>query len=302
MFEIKYTVLDFTIEFQTDSRVNANKTSALRGILGESLAMTNCIFDTENRNCSTCFFNEKCLGNCILNTKLKSRPYFLAEDFISPLIIECNDYREYYEAGDRLKFKLIVLQGTCVYIPYLIKAYEVAGMFIGIKNNLFTIYNVKNEFGDVVFDGENIYKEKIIISSLKDYVMARKRFLHDINKIEFVTPLRFKKNGKYCDNIDGEVLLTLILRRIESVSALEKDQMIHEKFDDTYKFKDMEMFWSESERYSNRQKQKMALGGIVGTVLIENVINDELKDYLIAGELLHIGKSTVFGLGKYMLF
>ena len=58
--------------------------------------------------------------------------------------------------------------------------------------------------------------------------------------------------------------------------------------------------WSENKRYSSRQKESMKLGGVEGNVFL-NIENEEFLDLLIAGELVHIGKNTSFGLGKYIL-
>ncbi len=44
----------------------------------------------------------------------------------------------------------------------------------------------------------------------------------------------------------------------------------------------------------------MTLRGITGTVVFEDMPDDCL-DYLIAGELTHIGRNTSFGFGKYVI-
>ena len=44
----------------------------------------------------------------------------------------------------------------------------------------------------------------------------------------------------------------------------------------------------------------MKLGGVEGNVFL-NIENEKFLDLLIAGELVHIGKNTSFGLGKYIL-
>ena len=51
-------------------------------------------------------------------------------------------------------------------------------------------------------------------------------------------------------------------------------------------------------RYSNRRSQSMKLRGITGEMEIQNVSSANLK-LLLAGELIHIGKNTSFGFGRY---
>lgn len=301
MLEIKYSVLSFSIELQVDCRIPQNKTSALRGILGQSLGISNCFYDLKQRDCNNCFLHEKCLGNSILNAKLKKKPYFLAEDNIPPIIIECDDYKEEYLSGDRINFTFIILGDTISYIPYIIKAYELAGIMLGLQGNLFNIHNVRNEFGEVLYNGEYLNKDKIIISDLKEYVQARKRLLRGIRGIEIITPLRFKQNGRYSDDINEKNLLDLILRRIITVACLQYEVEEVPKMESDYKFSSKKLQWKENDRYSNRQEQKMSMGGIVGRIEFE-WFEEEIIDYLIACELIHIGKSTVFGLGQYRIY
>lgn len=44
----------------------------------------------------------------------------------------------------------------------------------------------------------------------------------------------------------------------------------------------------------------MTLQGIVGNVTFDR-IQEPCLDYLIAGEVTHIGKNTSFGFGKYII-
>lgn len=54
-------------------------------------------------------------------------------------------------------------------------------------------------------------------------------------------------------------------------------------------------------RYSSTQDQKMPLKGIKGEMRLSH-IPGELMPALLAGEVLHIGKNTSFGFGKYRVF
>jgi hypothetical protein len=56
--------------------------------------------------------------------------------------------------------------------------------------------------------------------------------------------------------------------------------------------------WRDWKRYSSRQQTSMKLGGLVGTVTYAGDLTPFLP-LLLAGEVLHAGKATAFGLGKY---
>jgi serine/threonine protein kinase len=67
------------------------------------------------------------------------------------------------------------------------------------------------------------------------------------------------------------------------------------------KLVDFDTRWVDWERFSSRQQVKMKMGGIVGTAAYlapEEGYYSRFWPWLKLGELLHIGKNTVFGLGK----
>jgi len=58
--------------------------------------------------------------------------------------------------------------------------------------------------------------------------------------------------------------------------------------------------WYEWERYSGRQETRIKMGGFVGDITFEGFI-EPFMPLIKTGELLHVGKGTAFGLGKYRI-
>lgn len=58
--------------------------------------------------------------------------------------------------------------------------------------------------------------------------------------------------------------------------------------------------WFDWQRYSNRQKKEMTLGGLLGSWHWQGDLAP-LWPYLWAGQIVHAGKETVFGMGGYRL-
>jgi hypothetical protein len=123
-------------------------------------------------------------------------------------------------------------------------------------------------------------------------------------RLDFLTPVRLQTDGKVVMNkmnITPALLIKNIIRRcrmisyfycggsneLQSVEGYDKIEVV----ENNLRFYD----WN---RYSNRQKTKMKMGGFVGNINISNV-PDSLLQYIHTGSLLGIGKHTVFGMGRY---
>ena len=64
--------------------------------------------------------------------------------------------------------------------------------------------------------------------------------------------------------------------------------------------KEKKLRWHDWERYSGRQETRMKMGGFLGEIIFEGEIGPFMP-LIKAGEILHVGKGTSFGLGKYRI-
>ena len=67
---------------------------------------------------------------------------------------------------------------------------------------------------------------------------------------------------------------------------------------ETIETADNALRWHDWERYSTRQGVRMKMGGLVGEIRYSGNLGPFLP-FLKAGEVLHVGKGTSFGLGRY---
>lgn len=63
---------------------------------------------------------------------------------------------------------------------------------------------------------------------------------------------------------------------------------------------DVQLVWTEGQRYSARQRQVIPLGGITGSFSLRGHLSP-FWPILQQGQRLHVGKATVMGLGRYRL-
>ena len=125
--------------------------------------------------------------------------------------------------------------------------------------------------------------------------------------LRFTTPLRLQHNGRALrpDQMAAKTLLMALLRRASLLSDFHGEGPLLTEFaslaavagniTDT-----RQLVWRDWTRYSSRQHQSMALGGVVGRWTLRGELAS-FAPFLRLGELLHVGKEAAFGLGGYSI-
>ena len=121
----------------------------------------------------------------------------------------------------------------------------------------------------------------------------------------FLTPTRLVYKGKLVFELEFHIIIRNLLRRIallyyfhsEGDPTLINFKELIEKAEHI-KLKETNLKWYDWQRYSKRQDVKMKLGGFIGAITFEGNFS-EFMPFIRAGEVLHLGKGTGFGLGKY---
>jgi len=174
----------------------------------------------------------------------------------------------------------------------------------------FKLYDDKYKFSILLFGDDIKYKDvvkKSIIKSLQEYKdiefnekikeFKPKEKFSSIIKLEFLTPLRIKKANKfamYSDDITlNDILFSIHRRSLE----LNNKPFQRIKFNQDIKIVSKNLEYKELIRKSNRQNTKMNLGGLMGEIVL-SYVDKETYNLLKLGEIIGVGKSTVFGLGK----
>jgi len=171
----------------------------------------------------------------------------------------------------------------------------------------FKLYTDKYKFSLLLFEDAQNYKDILhtaMMHSLKEYKkikfksktkLIKEKKLSKTIKLEFITPLRIKKQNRFAiKEIELLDILLSIYRRNLELNKLPYERV---KLDTTYKTVLKNLRYQEITRRSNKQDTLMNLGGIMGEMVISNV-SREVYNLLKTGEIIGVGKSTVFGLGK----
>ncbi len=305
--QVRFIKLHFTVAFCGDSVLPRDKVSAIRGGIGEMLLRMNCVRD---RQCETCDFEKECTVQRILYSKFDSKPDFVTTDGGVGYVLECENYQEQFKDGEKLNFYLILFGKTIVHFYQLYQAISMLGELEGLGkyHAKYHVIGIKNMEGMSVLDGKTIDMDRYVVHMLYDYIIFRNMRCGSSKGrkdaiLIFDTPLALKYQNEFIKEFQVEAILKSIRRRIYILNCFEgKDNDIFYQYEDSSvpKILNQEHHEVSVSRYSMRKNKKMILKGIRGTVLLTEITEDVLM-LLMIGELIHIGKYTSFGFGRFHL-
>lgn len=296
--QIRYVKLFFKLKFKEATILPVNKVSAIRGGIGEMLLRANCIRD---RNCANCDFESECIVRRTMYSKFDVKPAFVTTGESAGYVLECENYKEIFDREDTLEFQLILFGKTIVYFSQFLQAlYQLGSAGIGKERSQFQIVSIRNTMGKEILNRDNILMENYLIQTINDYVKYRlEQSSSWKNQIHFRTPVTLKYQGKIQENLVLEAVIAAVFRRIYILDCFEGLDCEEMRWQGDYP----EVLEESSRkisvwRYSGAQDQKMALWGVKGDMLLAE-IPQGLLPALLAGEIMHIGKNTSFGFGRY---
>jgi len=268
---LKYTKI--SLIFKTQQNIPYFIGSQLRGAFGYALKKVTCI--NPAFKCEECFAQENCLYYEFYEQKNSFHKYRF--DF------ELG--RDYYE------FDFYLFDSTCSKLPYVVSALHMMLTKIGLGREK----EIVKDF-DMYINDESCIKEgaiKLPKEFIKEFEI-NKRY-EDIS-LEFITPLRIKKDNRFIrsDDLELKDIINSIYQRQMRLLGRGYKKFPYEIKGEILK---KELHYKELTRQSNRQKTTMNLGGLIGKMQIKG-LNKESYEVLKLGELLGVGKQTVFGLGK----
>ena len=268
--KLTYSKIDILIKSQKPQYFIG---SMLRGAFGYALKKVTCI--NPAFTCSDCFATSNCLF------------YEFYE--------EKNIYHKYRFDfnldSDIFEFSFYLFEDSASKLPYILSAFEKLFLEYGLGKD-----RKKVEEFYIFLNAQEIYKNKKF-SLPKEYKQNFEitSFQKDV-KLSFKTPLRLKKDNKFlgAKEFKLEYLLNSIYQRYLKLTNQKQTKL---PFEPTYEVVEKNLRWKQLTRYSNRQKTKMNMDGLIGDIELKNIDEKNYK-LLKLGEIIGAGKQTVMGLGK----
>lgn len=262
--------------------------SRLRGAFGRALRQASCI--TQAENCQGCPMRSSCAYGQVFdpataNTVL--HPSFqdgIPAYVLQPPALGAQDM----QPGDERQFSLRLLPPAMAHQRLLLHILREA-----IEKHLFSP-------GDCTLQNIEIQTISMAPQRAVSYRMA----------LQWLTPLRLQHQGKPLtqgQQLDPRTLVQAAWRRqlqwqqLSGQSATAVEPLLQAA--DQCKLDTQQMQWHAISRFSNSQHQYLPLDGLLGSAVLTGptAALQTLLPLLAIAELLHIGKATVFGLGRFQM-
>ena len=310
---VNYQQFVFTINPEEPLILPSYKGSTLRGGFGYAFKRVVCAI--RNKECPDCILKERCVYSYIFETPPPSDTKIMRKykTVPHPFVIEPpSEKKRGYKPGDEINFGLTLIGKAIDCLPYFIYTFDELGK-IGIGKG-----KSKYELKNVSCDGKTIYDSgtktlkafgtsSLYLPRCLSLPREPKDYKREAVSLSFLTPTRLVYNGHLSIDLEFHMLIRQLVRRISLLyyfhcggdpSEWNFRGIINAA--EAVKVTRSELRWYDWERYSGRQETRIKMGGFVGEITFEGVI-EPFMPIIKAGEVLHVGKGTGFGLGRYRI-
>lgn len=282
--------------------------STLRGGLASALKKVSCVA-RRRPSCSECDFRHACYYALLFETQ---RPQWAElmpkmETVVHPIVLEPPLKPSKKDSTEPIIFIVRLFGRATNASPFVIEACRRLAVYgLGKDRFPFELEEVRDSTkrGALLFHKNGI--EHSSYPRLKTISCELDRPPAQIS-LYFLTPTRLVKDGKLLRTPTVEALVRAIVFRIKAIAYFH--DATRWDFDvETLReaIKGITITHSQTsfqrlQRVSTRQQRKVPLDGFVGRIRLSGESLKILHPLFVAGQVLHIGKGTVFGLGWYRL-
>jgi hypothetical protein len=295
----------FNFQVETPLHLNFYSGSMLRGAFGHALRHLSCM--TKMPSCHDCMLYRSCPYPLVFEHPPLASGFQDFSQIPNPYIIEPPPLgSKVYQRGEILSFNMVLIGRALAQLPLIIFAWQRALAFgLGKERSRARLLNVivdpDRPHVQVVYD-------TAIDTTVQAYSPPPPSVLADTDAVtlQFVTPLRIQKQGKIlAHDMTARDFLNALVRRYFLLLEFHGEHYRAPDFKDLIGRMerldcDVDFRWCDWQRYSHRQQQKMAFGGVLGKLTLRGDLQPFLP-LLAQGQWHHVGNKTTFGLGRYEL-
>ena len=296
----------FHCRWTSEARLPLYLGSTLRGAFGWALRKSSCAL--KNQECATCILRQRCAYAWVFETErytdstggnVNARPHPFV---LQPGENACGSR----QSGEIWTFSLLLVGRGIDFLPHIVYSVQLMGESgIGSATRRgagrFVLESIQSGTTRV-YDGHTNVLER---AGAEDLALGAPpaRPVRAI-RLTLHTPLRLKKDNALHRDLPFHVLVRTALRRVSALEIaygqgeppLDYPGLVRRS--EQVATVASTLHWQELMRFSNRQRQKVSLSGLLGTADYQGDLTEfvPLLDY--AGRI-NLGKQTVFGLGHF---
>jgi hypothetical protein len=287
MVNFAFSTIRYQFEALTKMDVPYFLGSSFRGIMGKRLKKTVCIKPFEE--CEKCEFRKTCPYSVIFETEItlnKPSKYVLKPPF----------EKRKLKAGESIYLEITLLGETSNYWEFI------SGSLIGkISLGKDKLLKLKEIYFYHPFE-DKYYPVKSFVPTfeVKDFFNLKNSPEH--LKIKLF-PSSIKANNKIvkASEFDKDIFVKAVISRISNIAknyGTKDEKIFIDK--NLFDISSLQLKPSPMKRWSNRKKKKMTIPAFEGSVELVGNLN-QIFPYLKIIEVVNIGKSVSFGLGRVKL-
>ena len=292
--------LRFVLAFETPCRLPRYPGSAIRGLLGHGLRRILCI--TRQPSCNGCAFALRC-GY----VRLFESPAAGNRATPHAWVLDMPELPARQREVRRFEFGMSLTGDAAQHLPWLVQALEHAGRLgFGSESTPFSLAAIRREMH--AGSGEWQTLNRVTLPRLPLNEVPALPPMPSAILLHLQTPLRLKRDGRLITPRQFSMRLFLNALRLRLRNLIE----YHGVGDESIVLPELPpkpeamlqrqaLRWMDWTRYSNRQRTRMKLGGLVGELELDMRGREEWWPLLQAGQWLHMGKQTSMGLGQYRI-
>lgn len=233
--------------------------------------------------------------------------YLQFERVPHPLVLEAPfPHQGEYAPGSVLEVGVVVIGEAVSFLPEVLESFVLLGRLgLGRPEQTFSVEGVQFRRGAwpesfVPWRGGGSGPDLIGVA---DVLAAVAKLQRGPVEIQIRTPLRIKAQGTVRDFTGGE-LCWAAARRVWGLAELYCGAVYTGQLGavrgllDLVRVSECQLRWAGWVRFSKRQNASLALSGFTGSFKLK-AVPAEVLPFLVAGSLVHVGKHTLFGLGRY---
>jgi hypothetical protein len=337
--DLQAHVLRITAEVTEPLMLDEHPGSSVRGALFQALLRRFCT-NRDAPTCAECPLNQTCpVAGLVAPLRDEHprgrdipRPFVLATAWVavpSDGPTQDQEHRGHrLGPGQRFHVRLTLFGRAIAYLPYIalsMPTIEAIGLGRPLAANQGRRVRFRVERIDVVDpfgeEAQPLYQRgqtavaSPMLTVAHERIAARADHLCSARlTLRFLTPTRLVAGGQLVRCPDLSVLTSRLAERLDAlereygavgdqpapIDTRERARMLADQASRITLVRD-ETRWVEVSSHSARQKRSTPIGGLVGVATYEGDFALPLRELLVWGEVLHVGKNAVKGDGRYQI-